>query len=317
MDSGVTGGNLRPSGQSGSNAIEVGTTTPIGVRKIRTLIRRLRASLFLILQLCTKHRAQVPTASEVVGGADARRTSLNGPEPKLWHVPAGDAEPSDTRPGVFSWFHSARVGPRGIVCGAGAAFGAALAGGLAVTACLRAARTRPWGRSPIALSAMRARGLPARPTRWMNDEWGSSARKVSQPMAPSASQWRVRRSTTRPTALPAATVRLFGLPLGQLHPRRAGGQPGPGERIDPPGDGDDQLEHQPARWQRGLRRRVDIWFNQAPATTSQPNGAELMIWLNHHGPVQPFGSPVGTASINGVSYREWEGAQPWGTRSPM
>jgi Glycosyl hydrolase family 12 len=56
----------------------------------------------------------------------------------------------------------------------------------------------------------------------------------------------------------------------------------------------------------------DIWFNQTPATTGQPNGAELMIWLNHHGSVQPFGSPLGTASINGVSYRVWEGAQPWG-----
>ena len=56
----------------------------------------------------------------------------------------------------------------------------------------------------------------------------------------------------------------------------------------------------------------DIWFNQTPTTTGQPNGAELMVWLNHHGPVQPFGSPVGTASIGGVSYRVWEGAQPWG-----
>jgi cellulose 1,4-beta-cellobiosidase len=56
----------------------------------------------------------------------------------------------------------------------------------------------------------------------------------------------------------------------------------------------------------------DIWFNQAPTTTGQPNGAELMIWLNHHGGVQPFGSPVGSASINGVSYTVWEGAQSWG-----
>jgi hypothetical protein len=56
----------------------------------------------------------------------------------------------------------------------------------------------------------------------------------------------------------------------------------------------------------------DIWFNQTPTTTGQPNGAEMMIWLNHHGSVQPFGAPVGTASINGVSYRVWEGAQPWG-----
>jgi cellulose 1,4-beta-cellobiosidase len=56
----------------------------------------------------------------------------------------------------------------------------------------------------------------------------------------------------------------------------------------------------------------DIWFNRAPAATGQPDGAELMVWLNHHGPVQPFGSPVGTASLGGVSYRVWEGAQPWG-----
>ena len=56
----------------------------------------------------------------------------------------------------------------------------------------------------------------------------------------------------------------------------------------------------------------DIWFNQAPATNDQPNGAELMIWLNHHGPVQPFGSRVGTATIRGVRYQVWEGQQSWG-----
>jgi hypothetical protein len=56
----------------------------------------------------------------------------------------------------------------------------------------------------------------------------------------------------------------------------------------------------------------DIWFNQAPTTTGQPDGAELMVWLNHHGGVQPFGSRVGTATIKGVSYQVWEGAQSWG-----
>ncbi len=56
----------------------------------------------------------------------------------------------------------------------------------------------------------------------------------------------------------------------------------------------------------------DIWFNQAPTTTDQPNGAEMMIWLNHHGPVQPFGSRVGTATIRGVRYQVWEGQQSWG-----
>jgi hypothetical protein len=56
----------------------------------------------------------------------------------------------------------------------------------------------------------------------------------------------------------------------------------------------------------------DIWFNQAPTTTDQPNGAEMMIWLNHHGPVQPFGARVGTATIRGVGYQVWEGQQSWG-----
>ena len=56
----------------------------------------------------------------------------------------------------------------------------------------------------------------------------------------------------------------------------------------------------------------DLWFNHTPAATGQPDGAELMVWLNHHGPVQPFGSQVGTATIGGVSYQVWEGGQPWG-----
>ena len=39
----------------------------------------------------------------------------------------------------------------------------------------------------------------------------------------------------------------------------------------------------------------DIWFSRTPAMSGSPDGAELMIWLNHHGRVQPFGSQVGTA----------------------
>ena len=55
----------------------------------------------------------------------------------------------------------------------------------------------------------------------------------------------------------------------------------------------------------------DLWLDQAPTTTGQPDGAELMVWLNYHGPVQPFGSQVGVATINGVLYQVWEGAQSW------
>jgi Glycosyl hydrolase family 12 len=60
----------------------------------------------------------------------------------------------------------------------------------------------------------------------------------------------------------------------------------------------------------------DIWFNQTPTTTGQPNGTELMIWLNHNGPVQPFGSKMASnVSIGGRSYNVWFGRQAWNTVS--
>ena len=59
----------------------------------------------------------------------------------------------------------------------------------------------------------------------------------------------------------------------------------------------------------------DIWFNQTPTTSGQPNGAELMVWLNHNGSVQPFGSQAGTASVGGRSYNVWFGNQGWNTIS--
>jgi len=59
----------------------------------------------------------------------------------------------------------------------------------------------------------------------------------------------------------------------------------------------------------------DIWFNQTPTTTGQPNGTELMVWLNHNGPVQPFGSVVASnVSLGGHTYNIWEGTQSsWDT----
>jgi hypothetical protein len=51
----------------------------------------------------------------------------------------------------------------------------------------------------------------------------------------------------------------------------------------------------------------DIWFNQAPTTTGQPNAEELMVWLNHTGSVQPSGSVVASnVSIGGHTYNIWE-----------
>jgi cellulose 1,4-beta-cellobiosidase len=60
----------------------------------------------------------------------------------------------------------------------------------------------------------------------------------------------------------------------------------------------------------------DIWFNQTSTTSGQPNGTELMIWLNHNGPVQPFGSQVATGTtVGGRGYNVWFGKQGWNTVS--
>jgi cellulose 1,4-beta-cellobiosidase len=60
----------------------------------------------------------------------------------------------------------------------------------------------------------------------------------------------------------------------------------------------------------------DLWFSQTAARAGQPGGAELMIWLNHHGGVQPFGSEVArNVSLGGRSYHVWFGKQGWNTIS--
>ncbi|HEX5404888.1 MAG TPA: cellulose binding domain-containing protein [Pseudonocardiaceae bacterium] len=53
----------------------------------------------------------------------------------------------------------------------------------------------------------------------------------------------------------------------------------------------------------------DIWFNSTPTTPGQPNGTELMIWLNSRGGVQPFGGQTGTANIDGDNWNVWTGQQ--------
>lgn len=53
----------------------------------------------------------------------------------------------------------------------------------------------------------------------------------------------------------------------------------------------------------------DIWFNQTSTTSGQPNGTEVMIWINHNGFPQPFGSQVATVNIDGASWAVWTGRQ--------
>jgi hypothetical protein len=50
----------------------------------------------------------------------------------------------------------------------------------------------------------------------------------------------------------------------------------------------------------------DIWFNHTATTSGQPNAEEMMIWLNHNGPVGPAGSVAASnVSIGGRTYNVW------------
>ena len=53
----------------------------------------------------------------------------------------------------------------------------------------------------------------------------------------------------------------------------------------------------------------DIWFNSTPTTGGQPDGTELMIWLNSRGGVSPFGSETGTSTVDGDNWGVWTGQQ--------
>ena len=55
----------------------------------------------------------------------------------------------------------------------------------------------------------------------------------------------------------------------------------------------------------------DIWFDPTPRTNGQNTGAELMVWLNHTGSVQPVGSRVATVNLAGGTWDVWYGNSGW------
>jgi cellulase/cellobiase CelA1 len=55
----------------------------------------------------------------------------------------------------------------------------------------------------------------------------------------------------------------------------------------------------------------DLWFDPTPRTNGQNTGAEVMIWLNRQGPVQPVGSQVATVSLAGGTWAVWFGNIGW------
>ena len=57
----------------------------------------------------------------------------------------------------------------------------------------------------------------------------------------------------------------------------------------------------------------DVWFNKTPKASGQPDCTELMVWLNHTGAIEPFGSPIADGvSVGGRRYNVWGGPQRWG-----
>jgi hypothetical protein len=51
----------------------------------------------------------------------------------------------------------------------------------------------------------------------------------------------------------------------------------------------------------------DVWFNRTPETRGAPDGAELMIWLDHGGGVGSFGARTGRVALEGATWDVWQG----------
>ncbi|MEJ3747256.1 cellulose binding domain-containing protein [Actinomycetes bacterium KLBMP 9797] len=51
----------------------------------------------------------------------------------------------------------------------------------------------------------------------------------------------------------------------------------------------------------------DIWLDPTPRRDGV-NQQEIMIWFNRQGPIQPIGSPVGTATVGGRTWEVWRGS---------
>jgi len=55
----------------------------------------------------------------------------------------------------------------------------------------------------------------------------------------------------------------------------------------------------------------DIWFDPTPRMNGQNTGAEIMIWLNFQGSIQPVGSQVATVNLAGGTWQVWFGNVGW------
>jgi Glycosyl hydrolase family 12 len=151
----------------------------------------------------------------------------------------------------------------------------------------------------------------------MNNEWGSTAPEcittdgnADFTVANSAITRATNATHSTPGGYPAiykgchwgACTLNSGLPI-QVSSIHAGTVTTSWSTIQPGGGNDYNVAY-------------DIWFNQTPTTSGQPNGAELMVWLNRSGPVHPAGSQVASnVSIGGHACHVWFRHRRWNTIS--
>lgn len=133
---------------------------------------------------------------------------------------------------------------------------------------------------------------------WNDKATGSQCINVNQ----DTGEWSLSSAPSSPDSTPAAYPAIYkgchwgsctkdsGLPLQQK-----------------------ALTYAPTRWRTtpgaagGWDVAYDIWFNstrEAPAS-GQPDGAEIMIWINHNGTPQPAGSKTGNVNLNGMNWDVW------------
>jgi len=133
---------------------------------------------------------------------------------------------------------------------------------------------------------------------WNDKATGSQCINVNQ----DTGEWNLSSAPSSPDSTPAAYPAIYkgchwgsctkdsGLPLQQK-----------------------ALTYAPTRWRTtpgaagGWDVAYDIWFNstrEAPAS-GQPDGAEIMIWINHNGTPQPAGSKTGNVNLNGMNWDVW------------
>ena len=55
----------------------------------------------------------------------------------------------------------------------------------------------------------------------------------------------------------------------------------------------------------------DIWLDPARRTDGQNTGAEIMVWADRQGSIQPIGTRVGTATLLGATWEVWFGNVGW------